>query len=61
MSAPWIEGNNRLANAIGDSDLADDIISEGYISVIAKISEINGVVEYYRLNHLGQEIGPWLN
>ncbi len=59
MSNAWIEGSNRLVNAVGDQSLADEIINAGYIRVVANISEINGYIQYKLLNHLGQPIGTW--
>ncbi len=59
MSDEWIQGSDRLENAVGDQNLTDEIINAGYKRVVANISEINGYIQYTLLDELGQPIGPW--
>ena len=55
MSSDWIE--DRIFDEIGE-DLGQDVLNEGYSSVLAKVSQ-NGHVQYFELNSAGQIIGEW--
>ena len=62
MSDSWINARNyeRLRNAVGDT-VADDIIDDGYTSLLAKI-ESDGTINYFVLNSDGHKVRglPWL-
>lgn len=59
MGSEWITGSDRLIEAVGDDILAHEIINDGFVSILAEISEVNGDIIYFNLNSLGQKIGVW--
>ena len=48
MSTGWIEGSDRLINAVGD-DLAEEILDSGYEPILAKV-EADGSINYFILD-----------
>jgi|GEM_PF-2094003 len=58
MSDNWIEGSNRIERAVGDADLADDILLNGYDRVLTHIDP-NGNVTTSRIDSNGKVVGSW--
>ena len=59
MSDVWIEGSDRVLNAVGGNQaLADDIL-DGYKRVLSQIAP-DGTIVYKELDSAGQIIGDWI-
>ncbi|MCV6631681.1 MAG: hypothetical protein OIF50_17680 [Flavobacteriaceae bacterium] len=58
MSDAWIKRQGELANAIGNADLADDIIDAGYTRVLATHGP-NGNKIYKLVDSLGNIGNVW--
>lgn len=58
MSKDWIERGTELGDAIGDHNLANDIIDAGYTSVLATHGP-NGNVVYKLVDSAGNIGSVW--
>jgi len=58
MSDDWIQGSNRIERAVGDADLADDILMNGYDRVLTHIAP-DGTITTSRINAAGEVVGSW--
>ena len=56
MREEWIE--DRLIQEVGE-DLAEEILENGYTSVLSKVSQ-NGSIQYLTLDSIGNTIGSWI-
>lgn len=58
MGDSWIGGSNRLNNAVGDVDLAGDILDSDYIRIVSNISD-DGSIILKELDEFGEVIGDF--
>nr|MBP6411739.1 hypothetical protein [Pseudarcicella sp.] len=58
MSDPWINGSNRLRNAVNNQAIYDDIVSSGYRRLLAEVAP-DGSIIYKELDASASVIGTF--